>query len=204
MAKVKGTFCLEGHWYGDHRDKTSVYPVLDLVHRFNNMPFIHHRCGTFEEFKYSINRWKTKSFHSKYPVLYLGFHGEPGLFKIQNEKITLEQLAEMLEDKCSGVVVYFGSCATLNIHETRIQNFLKRTCAIAAIGYRQDVEWMFSSAFEILLMEQLETQPFDTKGVSKIKETITKEYKSLCRKLDFRMIINKHQHFRRKRTVKAS
>jgi hypothetical protein len=201
MKKRKGTFCLEGHWYGDHRDKTSVYPVLDLVHRFNNMPFIHHRCATFGEFKYSINRWKTKSFHSRYPLLYLGFHGLPGLFKIRNETVTLESLAEMLEDKCRGVIIYFGSCATLDIHESRIQSFLKRTGAIAAIGYKQDIGWMFSSAFEILLMEQLQSEPFDTKGVHKIKETITKEYKSLCRKIEFRMVINKYERFRRKRKV---
>jgi hypothetical protein len=201
MPKRKGIFCLEGHWYGDHRDKTSVYPVLDLVHRFNNMPFIHHRCGTFEEFTYSIDRWKTKSFHSKYPLLYLGFHGEKGLFKIRKETVTLETLADLLEDKCRGVIIYFGSCATLDIHAAKIQSFLKKTGAIAAIGYKQDVDWMFSAAFEILLMEQLQSHPFDTKGVNQIREIITKEYRSLCRKLDFRMIINKHQRFSRKRLI---
>ncbi len=42
---MKGTFCLETFWYGDHRDKTSVFPVLDLVNRYEKMPFVHHKCG---------------------------------------------------------------------------------------------------------------------------------------------------------------
>lgn len=204
MAKSKGTFCLECLWYGDHRDKTSVYPVLDLVQRFNNMPFVHHRCATIQEFLYSIERWKTKSFHTKYPLLYLGFHGEPGQFMIQKDIITLDTLAALLEDRCKGVVIYFGSCATLDIHESRIQDFLKKTGAIAAMGYKQDVDWMFSSAFDILLMEQLQSQPFDTKGLNTIKETLYKEYKSLWRKLDFRIVINKHQHFKRKRSTQTN
>lgn len=73
---MNGIFCIEGFWYGDHRDKITVYPVLELINRIEGMPFIHHRWGSIEEFKYSIERWKTKAFHKKYSVLYLAFHGE--------------------------------------------------------------------------------------------------------------------------------
>jgi hypothetical protein len=84
---MQGIFCLEGFWYGDHRDKTSVHPVLDLIHRFKKIPILHHRCGTKEEFSFSLQRWKTKDFHNKYKLLYLGFHGEKGLVEIGKDTI---------------------------------------------------------------------------------------------------------------------
>ena len=70
---MKGIFCLEGFWYGDHRDKISVAPIIDLLHRYDNLPSLYQRCGTKEEFIYSLKRWKTKSFHKKYPLLYHAF-----------------------------------------------------------------------------------------------------------------------------------
>ena len=98
--KPKGVFCLEGFWYGDHRDLISVTPVLELVGKHSNMPFIHHRCNTRAEFEYSINRWKTKSFCGKYPILYLGFHGEPGFIKVGKEKVTLIDLGNIIGNTC--------------------------------------------------------------------------------------------------------
>ena len=201
MTKNRGVFCLEGHWYGDHRDTTSVYPILDLVHRFHKMPFIHHKCSTIEEFEFSIKRWKTKSFHNKYPILYLAFHGDRGKLLIGKDNISLYELANLLQGKCRGVVIYFGSCATLDIHGRIINNFLKRTGAIAALGYTKDVEWLISSAFDVLLMNELQMELLDSIGIRKIYATIIKEYKSLCQRIDFRMVINKHDKFVRKRKI---
>lgn len=199
MNKSRGVFCLEGHWYGDHRDTTSVYPILDLVHRFHKMPFIHHKCSTIEEFEFSIKRWKTKSFHNKYPILYLAFHGEKGKLLIGKKRISLNELADWLEGKCRGVVIYFGSCGTLDIHGRIISNFLKKTGAIAVLGYTEDLEWLISSAFDVLLMNELQMEPLDTIGIKKISEKINKEYHSLTKKIDFRMVINHHDRFVRKR-----
>lgn len=201
MYKIRGVFCLEGHWYGDHRDKTSVYPILDLVHRFHNMPFIHHKCSTIEEFRFSIKRWKTKSFHNKYPILYLAFHGKKGTFFIGKDEMSLDELAELLEGKCRGVVIYFGSCSTLDIHGKTINRFLKRTGAIAVLGYTRDVEWLISSAFDVLLMHELQEEPLDSVGIRKIYKTIHKQYGSLSKKIDFRMVINNHDKFVRKRKL---
>jgi len=111
---MKGIFCIEGFWYGDHRDSTTVYPVLDLIKRFGKTPFVHHRCATIEEFEFSIKRWCTKSFHRNYPLLYLAFHGEPENICIgSKQKVNLNRLAELLEGKCDRVVIYFGSCSTV-------------------------------------------------------------------------------------------
>ncbi len=194
---MKGVFCLEGLWYGDHRDKTSVFPVLDLVNRVENLPFIHHRCFTLEEFTYSITRWKQKSFHRKFPLLYLAFHGERGVIKIGKHSLTLDELAEMLEDKCNGVVIYFGSCATMNIDRRRLQGFMEKTKSVAILGYRQDVDWLTSASFDIRLLSYLICHPFDSKGVLAIKTDILKNCKSFIKELDFRMEINERIIFKR-------
>lgn len=196
---MKGVFCLEGFWYGDHRDTTSVYPVLDLVERYQKMPFIYHRCGTIDEFRYSIKRWTSKSFHSKYPLLYLGFHGGPGLIKIGKYDLKLDELSELLIDKCSGVVIYFGSCSTIDLDRRHLQRFMEQTKSVALLGYKEDVGWLASASFDIQLLEKLFTHPFDTRGVTKICDEIFNENGTLARKLGFKMEINERVNFPRRR-----
>jgi hypothetical protein len=196
---MKGVFCIESFWYGDHRDTTSVYPILDLVHRYNKMPFLHHRCGTKAEFVFSIERWKTKSFHKNYPILYLALHGEKGIIKIGKEKITIHELAELLGAKCEGVVVYFGSCETLDLPKKQLSLFMQKTKTLAMLGYKQEVDWLKSASFEIRLLDYFLNDKFDSKGISKIQKQILTECKSLVKDLQFKMFINEYLHFPRRR-----
>lgn len=199
---MKGVFCIEGFWYGDHRDKTSVQPILELIHGHSAMPFIHHRCATVAEFTHSINRWKTKSFHNKYPILYLAFHGEAGLISIGKEKITLLRLSELLDTKCRGVIVYFGSCDTLNVHKSNLTNFLNNTGALAICGYKKEINWLKSASFEIQLFNILTSNPFDNKGIKKIEKQINEECSYFIKNLNFRIETNQTQSFPRKRKTK--
>jgi hypothetical protein len=196
---MKGVFCLEGYWYGDHRDKTSVFPVLDLIHRYNQMPFIYHRCATPEEFVFSINRWKTKSFHKKYPLLYLAFHGEPGIIKVGKTIITLDDLANLLQDKCEGVVIHFGCCSTMYTDRRLLQSFMEKTRSVALMGYKEEVDWLPSTSFEIMLLNSLSNHPFDSKGVKQIYDEVMDECKGQAKKLDFRFVPNERLHFPRRR-----
>jgi hypothetical protein len=196
---MKGIFCIEGFWYGDHRDKTSVLPVLELIHRINEMPFIYHRCGTVEEFIFSINRWKTKSFHNKYPILYLAFHGDKGLIKIGNRDVTLDEFAQILGTKCEGVVIYFGSCETLKFDKRKLQNFLENTRALAILGFKQKVNWLRSASFDIQMLSYFLENKFDSKGIEIIHDLIHENCKSLVSELEFRMEINEKIWFPRRR-----
>ncbi|HMO63535.1 MAG TPA: hypothetical protein PKC39_15855 [Ferruginibacter sp.] len=196
---MKGIFCIEGFWYGDHRDPTSVYPVLELIHRINGLPYIYHRCGTVEEFIFSIERWKTKAFHKKYPILYLAFHGDRGVIKVGKETITLEQLAGILGTKCEGVVIYFGSCATMNVNKRLLQRFLEQTRTLSILGFRQEVNWLRSASFDIQMLSYFLDNAFDSKGIEIIYNEIQANCKSLVRELDFRMEINEKIWFPRRR-----
>lgn len=196
---MKGIFCLEGFWNGDHRDQTTVYPVLDLMKRINNQEFIHHRVGTVEEFIFSIERWKTKGFRSKYPILYLAFHGEKGLIKVGKQKITLDELASYMGNKCEGTIVYIGSCETLQLDKRLLQKFMQQTKVLAILGYKKEINWLRSASFEIQMLSYLTENLFDSKGIDKTYNLIHENCKSLINELQFRMEKNEREWFPRKR-----
>ncbi|MFZ6664096.1 DUF6642 family protein [Peijinzhouia sedimentorum] len=193
---MHGIFCLEGMWFGDHRDLYSVSPILDLVHRLGKIPFIHHRCGTYEEFEFSIKRWRVKSFHRKFPILNIAFHGDKGEFKVGKELVTLDDLAELLGGKCEGCVIYFGSCDTMRVDRRLLQKFMEQTKIIAVLGYKSSVSWLQSAAFEIQMLYHFSQENLDAKGLGKIKSSIFDDTKHLAKELEFRMEINERTNFK--------
>jgi len=196
---MKGVFCLEGFWFGDHRDKTSVSPSLELLHRYQKLPFVHHRCGTKEEFIYSIERWKKKGFHKDYPLLSLAFHGEPGKIKIGRDEVNIQELGEILDDKCQGTAIYFGSCATMKWDKRFLQSFMTKTKTLAVMGYKEDVEWLPSTSFEIRLLSYFMNATYTTDGLKEVKETIQQECRGQCSELKFRFEMNERLRFTPKR-----
>jgi hypothetical protein len=201
MNSKKGIYCIEGIWnHNDIRDKSTVLPILELLDKGAYCEYIYHDSVTVEELEFYLERWKSKRVNSKFPILYLAFHGDPGcIYLTQKIKYTLEELSELLEDKCSGKIIYFGSCSTLNIDKRRIKSFLEKTGAIAAIGYKKEVEWIQSTACDLFVFEALQSDKLDSKGIEKIHKMIINEYGNLHKKLDLRIVVNDRQHFPRKR-----
>jgi len=204
MQNNKGIFCLEGFWFGDHRSKDTVRPILDLVSSCGNVPYLYHRCNTIEEFKFSISRWKLQSFRKKYPILYLGFHGESNLIEVGSTKFTLPELQELLGDKCEGTIIHFGSCSTLDIDRRLLRKFMAATKTLAIMGYKDEVDWMKSASFEILLLEHLNNNKFDSRGMKEFETAIKKDCKRQIKELEFRLILNDNWHFARTRKKKSS
>jgi hypothetical protein len=198
----KGIYCLEGLWDSDFKDKSTVLPILELLERSRICEHIHHSCATQDELEFFLKKWKQKSINRKFPILYLAFHGAPNNLLITTSKrYSLNQLGDILEGSCEGKVIFFASCETLNTDERKIQSLLKQTGAIAAVGYKQEVEWMLATAFEILVLDALQQDKFDSRGILKIENKIKTAYGKLHQRLFFRMVINKHLHFPRKRSV---
>lgn len=188
------------------KDKISVTPVLDLMHKANVCDHLYHRCATRQELEFMLGKWKAKGVQNKYPILYLAFHGEKGALQIsgKKDKMTLTELGDILEGSCYGKVFFFASCETLNIDERLVKSFLAKTGAIAAIGYKMTVDWMLATAFEMLVLEALQSDKFDWKGIENVKHTILNEYGNLPKLLKFRMTINTKTAFPRKRTKKKA
>lgn len=201
----KGIYCLEGMWTHDLQNKSTVLPILELLHKGSICNYIYHACATREELEFFLKKWKQKSIITKFPILYLAFHGKRGHIYITDKNtLSLKDLAITLENSAQGKVIFFASCETLNAGGRTIQAFLKKTNAIAAIGYKQEVDWMLATAFELLVLDALQQDRFDSVGIEKIETKIKTEYGNLYQTLDCRMVINKYLHFPRTRKKTTS
>lgn len=195
---------MEGLWAHDLKNKSTVLPILELLEKGGISNFIYHACAAKEELEFFLKKWKQKAIINKFPILYLAFHGKKGHIYITDKTTySLNDLAVILQNSAKGKVVFFASCETLNASSRTIQSFLKKTNAIVAIGYKLEVDWMIATAFELLVLDALQQDRFDSKGIQKIETKIKSEYGNLHQILDCRFVINKHVHFPRKRIPKS-
>jgi hypothetical protein len=199
--KKKGIYCIEGLWnHQNIQDKSTVLPILELLEKKGYCDYIYHDSATKSELEFYLDKWKNKTINEKYPILYLAFHGEKGgIYLSQKDKYSLDDLSAFLENKCTGKVIYFGSCSTLNLDKRIIKKFLEKTGAIAAIGYKIDIDWIQSTACDLFVFEALQNDKLDGIGIEKIHKTIVSDYGNLHKLLDLRVVINDRQHFPRKR-----
>lgn len=187
----KGIFCLEGPWWGV-KGKTTVEPVLRLLETMSgyNVSYRHYDVGTREEFDFYLKKWRGASFKD-FPILYLSFHGSPGEIFVgegRGNSLSLEDLAERLDGGCNGRVVHLGSCSTVGVHGNALNSFLRRTGALAVCGYTNQVGWLESVAFDVLVLGRLQNASFLRTGSlrtfdGELKRTAT----SLYNHLGFRM-----------------
>lgn len=192
MAPKSGIFCLEGNWDRDLRDRSSVEPGLEMIHRWKRVPFIQRRVATLPEFKYYLQKWILPKY-LRYPILYLAFHGEKGCIvteeRGEKKHITLENLGLFLKDKCEGRIVYFGACKTLDVDRRRVHLFLKRTKALAVCGFKSYVDWLPSTVFDLMVFDLMQGRAFDLRGFNNLDHLIRERVGSIHKKLDFRLIL---------------
>lgn len=189
-----GVLCLEGDWWG-FKDKTTVEPALQLLAANGELAFdyIHRDVGVVPELEHDLDKWVQKGL-ARYPILYLGFHGSPGHIYVGDKrqrdgKITLDWLEDRLAGKCAKRLIHFGSCGTLDVHGHRINRFLRRTEALAVCGYRADIDWLETAAFEIMLLAQLQRVAWHRGGMAVVKRRIRENAAGLERALKFRFEI---------------
>lgn len=153
-AAASGIFCLEGEWSSDLRDRRSVKPILTLLEQLNIADSVHRDVATRDELEHYIGKWQQKRYDG-YRVLYLAMHGDPGTVYLGRDELSLDELEQILAGSCKGKVIYFGSCLTLKGNNDRLQRFARATGARAVVGYRREVDWLESAAFEVLLLDRL-------------------------------------------------
>lgn len=153
----RGVFCIETIW-GEPKDRSSVHGILDVLNSTRSAPFVHRDAATTTEFHFYLEEWLAEG--SAHPILYLGFHGsKDGKIWLQTvdgvaDLVNDEVISERLAGRCKNRVVHFGACSTLQGMDARA--FLKCTKASAVSGYREDVDWMTSMAFDLLLLDELQ------------------------------------------------
>lgn len=193
--KAHGIFCLEDDWWRDFNRTSTVEPVLSLIAQGVDMdvPHVHRDVGTREELAYYLRRW-AQAGSAQYAILYLAFHGRPGVISIgdrrrRDAEVTLDDLADMLGEGLTGRIVHFGSCETMGVDKRHIRRFLKRTGLVAAAGFKSQVDWLSSAVFDVLLFEAMLRHTLTPGGARAIRADMWDGYRSLCNRLDFRMIV---------------
>jgi len=158
-----GVLCLETYWSEDVTDRRTVHGLLKLLEE-NEPAFIadHAHTATRGEIRaYLANAWPVPS----YDVLYVASHGlEGGIVDEDDSRVTLSHLAGMLERTCAGRVIFFAGCSTLNVRESVVKTFLKRTKAAAVVGYSKDVDWLEGAQMDLIVLGALSRGGPDSMG----------------------------------------
>lgn len=190
MNAARGIYCLEGEW-ATPKNPSSIKPILTLLHDSHEprIPFLHRIVSTKEEMEFHLERWVA---FKSYPILYLAFHGHPesivirGL-KSEEQELTLDWFEEQLWHKCENRIIHFGSCATLATHGHRLNRFLKNTKAKAITGYKEYVDWMMSTAFEVILLTYMQKWSMRKNGMKAMEKSLRKISGPLAQELGFWM-----------------
>jgi len=187
-SQGKGIFTIEGHWGYDLRNPMTIQPALELLRTVEGVDFIHQKCATDKEFMYYLRQWSLNRY-SGYPILYLLSHGKEFGINLVEKFITLDEIAGELADKCSNRIIMVSSCSTMAIDKRHLKRFLKFTNALMICGYRDDVDWLRSAAFEILILSEIQRNEFSGRGIEAIRKRMT-QISNLFPELNFRVVIN--------------
>lgn len=150
-----GIFAFEGDWdLDDLSIKSSIRPVLQLLHDECGVPFVHRRIGTEEELHYYVDKWLDEN-HTNYLIGYFAFHGWKGIICPGGGDIDLEQLAGLIGRRARGRMLHFSTCKTLAVPNAELQELLKQTRARTVSGYAGAVGWIESAAFDLIVLDAL-------------------------------------------------
>ena len=186
-----GIFCLEGDWEADLRDPTSVEPILQLLKDVEGIPYVHRQVATREQLGYYVDRWQQYSSH---PILYLAFHGVEGYIDLTKESgddsyVSLVALSDVLEGKCEGQLVHFSSCYTLQVSREELQVFMTRTKAAATCGYLNKVDFVESSALELLWLTEVQKAGISADSLTAAHDRLKELMPGLVQKLGFELAL---------------
>jgi hypothetical protein len=179
----KDIFCLEGDWEKDLRIKKSIKSTLDYLNDCFSIKSIHRNCAVREQFIKYLKASTLKKY-SWYSILYLAFHGDPNSILFGRESITLNEIAEICDNKLSNKIVHFGSCGSLNLDKRLLKSFIHKTNALCVSGYTKKIDFNQSTVLDVLYLEMWQSN----KDVRSVERKMHQEYKGLIRSLGFIMV----------------
>ena len=196
-AFKRGIYCIETVWFDD-TSNMSMRPVLDYLHARFNTPYIHRNAITKDEFLGHLDIWSLLPAKDvQYPILLLSYHGttegivlreivdddllwdeDQNDWVIPDEYVvSLQEIAEIVGN-CRDKVLHFASCSTVDVGNDVVENFLDETNASAVSGYREEVVWGDSLAFDMLYLEKVQLARY-VKLTPKIMKQVSDDLKEL-------------------------
>ena len=176
----KNIACLESFWDDDIENRLTVTPILELLSRRNGIKFTLLTCNTKEEFEHNLTLLRKRK---GYGILYLAFHGKPGRIVLDGISVDIETLAKLMGKGFNNWVVYFGSCATIDVKQDRILNFMNLTGTSMVMGYDRYVDWLTSTATDLLLLGRLQFY----RDMRKCWRTFRKKYRGMAEIIGLRV-----------------
>lgn len=183
---TKQIFCIEGDWHPDLREKDTIENALKFMETASGMKikYIHRHCSTHEELQNRIVEYNKRRYN-KFSIFYLAFHGVPNGLRLNHKQIlTLDELADMAENKLRNKILHLGSCETLNINRRDIKRFLNRTGALCISGFKKEVPFVSSTIFDVLYFEMCQYY----KQMNTIEKHMKNYYGKLMKELQFVMV----------------
>lgn len=154
MAKPPGIVCFEGAWDQRLDSIETVEPALRCLEAFGAARIVHKNVGTYVDLEHYINKWlgRTGRGMPTFTVCMLAFHGTAGALHVGDDDYTLDELEELIDGRAVGRVIYLGGCSILSLPDDVLTGFCRRTGAKGIVGYTKQVDFIETSAFEIVLL----------------------------------------------------
>ena len=179
--KDKNIFCIEGNWSNNLKHKASIKSALDFFEHNSKAKYIHRHCSTDSQFEELIKTSLQKTYH-KYAIIYLAFHGDQGTINVgKRQKLSLDEIAEMIGDTATDKIIHFGCCSTLDVSGWELRRFLKNTGALAVSGYTEKIDFIQSTFLDILYFKHCQY----SRKMSVIEKEMYSYYKVLMQELGF-------------------
>jgi len=184
----KHVFCIEGNWEEKLSRDATVKPVLELLEINAGIKFIYRDCSTRAEMKYLVEKWQQKGY-DEYKILYLAFHGRPGELVIDGRNaVSLMELGDIICLRPRKRLVYFGACSVLKVGLRSIKAFLEKSGTRAVCGYTTDVDWMKSTALDLIAINEMQRFSMTRHGLEAAEKSIRQSTRALSGRLGFRMV----------------
>jgi hypothetical protein len=137
-------------WGGEEENAEAVHTFYDFVHRSRRAWTTVQRVSDAEDVRRHLARIAADD---NCQVAVLAMHGSPGSVRLGPEPPRLEELLDGV--RLPGKVLHFAACSVLRVSPRRLQALQRTTKAAVVSGYRRDIEWYQSEAFELLLLQEL-------------------------------------------------
>lgn len=149
-----GIVCFEGAWRQRLDSLESIEPALRCIESLGLASVIHKDVATDSELVHYVDQWLGRNGQAmpRYRMGMFAFHGDRRTICLGAEDIDLDRLAEIINGRAGGRVLYLGGCAVLALPDQELIDFCRSTGAKGVVGYTKDVEMLETVAFELMLI----------------------------------------------------
>lgn len=176
-------FCLECVEDSQENNTSDVFPMLEQLVLQHSIVNVYKTCDSIETFEENLGilLYEDRDF-KHYDLLYFVCSGAENQIEIDGYFYSLEEIAELFEDKLKGKIVHFANTKSLQLDSETAQYFLDITGAKALSGYKHTHHFAsFVLDFHFFALYQKINE------VTELVETLYENHYALCTTLGFEL-----------------